>query len=54
MFNIVLKNTNFILASCPTLEIAEERLKEMIERDKELQKQYNWKKLPKYEIKERK
>ena len=50
-FNIVLSdNKDFILASCPTLEIAEKRVKEMYETDKKLAKYYNWNKLPKYEI----
>lgn len=50
-YNIVLKeHNNFILASCKTLELAKKYLKDMKKTDKELQKSYNWSKLPKYEI----
>lgn len=50
---IVLENNkNFVLASCPTLELAKQYKKEFEENDKKLQKYYNWSKLPKYEIKE--
>jgi hypothetical protein len=50
-YNIVLKdNKDFILASCNNLELAEKYLKEMYKTDKELQRYYNWSKLPEYEI----
>ena len=52
-YNIVLEdNQDFVLASCQSLEAAEKYLKNMEETDKELQKYYNWSKLPKYVIKE--
>ena len=42
-YNIVLKdNKDFVLVSCPTLEIAKKRLEEMQETDRELQHYYNW------------
>ena len=50
-YNIVLKdNKDFILASCKTLEFAKKYLKDMKNTDKYLQKEYNWDKLPEYEI----
>lgn len=50
-YNIVLcDNEDFVLASCPSMEIAKERLKEMYETDKQLQKYYGWEKLPQYKI----
>lgn len=50
-YNIVLKeNKDFILAQCNTLELAKNYLKDMKERDEELSKYYNWKKIPEYEI----
>lgn len=50
-YNIVLlDNQDFILASCNSLEFAKKYLEEMKETDKELQKYYNWSKLPKYKI----
>jgi hypothetical protein len=50
-YNIVLKdNNNFILASCKTLELAKKYLEDMKKTDKELQKSYNWSKLPEYQI----
>lgn len=50
-YNIVLEdNQEFILASCPTLEFAENYLKEMYETDKQLAKYYNWNNMPKYKI----
>ena len=50
-YNIVLKeDKNFILASCPTLEIAKKRLEDMIKTDYFLSKYYNWEKLPHYVI----
>ena len=50
-YNIVLlDNQNFVLASCNSLEFAKKYLEEMKETDKELQKYYNWSKLPKYKI----
>lgn len=50
-YNIVeVGNEAFVLASCPTLEFAQKYLKEMLKTDKELQKYYNWSKLPKYKI----
>jgi len=56
MFNIVLEDMqNFVLCSSPTLEIAQKRLEDIKKTDLELQKYYNWDKLPKYKIiKERK
>lgn len=52
-YNIVLEDMpDFVLASCQTLEKAKQYLKDMEKTDKYLQKQYNWKKLPKYLIKE--
>lgn len=52
-YNIVLEdNQDFILASCQSLEAAEKYLKDIEKTDKELQKYYNWSKLPKYIIKE--
>jgi len=56
MFNIVLEdNQKFVLCSCPTFEIATRRLEDIKKTDLELQKYYNWDKLPKYKIiKERK
>ena len=51
MYNIVLKdNTSFVLCACPTLEIAQKRLKDIKKTDKELKKYYGWKQLPKYKI----
>lgn len=51
MYNIVLSdNKDMVMASCPTYEMAIERLKDMIKIDKELAKYYGWTKLPKYEI----
>jgi len=50
-YNIVLKdNLTFCLCSSPTLEIAKKRLEQIKENDKQLQKYYNWKKLPQYKI----
>lgn len=50
-FNIVLEdNKDFILASCPTLEIAQKYLEDMYERDIILAKNYGWQKIPKYKI----
>ena len=50
-YNIVLKdNLKFCLCSSPTLEIAKKRLEQIKENDKQLQKYYNWKKLPQYKI----
>ena len=50
-YNIVLKdNDKFVLASCPSLELAEKYLKEMIETDKKLASYYNWSKMPEYKI----
>ena len=52
-YNIIDKTVNvkdFILCQCPTLEIAQKRLKEMKKIDKELKKYYKWKKLPQYKI----
>lgn len=50
-YNIVLEDSKgFILASCPTKELADKYLKDMYKTDKQLQKYYNWDKLPKYEI----
>lgn len=50
-YNIVLKgNKDFVLTSCPTLEIAKKRLEEMQETDREPQHYYNWSRLPEYEI----
>ncbi|MBQ9658694.1 MAG: hypothetical protein IJV31_08010 [Clostridia bacterium] len=50
-FNIVLSdNKEFVLASCPTLELAEKYLRDIQKNDKKLAKYYNWQKLPKYEI----
>ena len=50
-YNIVLEdNQEFVLTSCPTLEIAENYLKKMYETDKKLAKYYNWAKMPKYKI----
>lgn len=56
MFNIVPKDMqDFVLCSCPTLETAQKRLEDIKKTDLELQKYYNWDKLPKYKIiKERK
>lgn len=55
MYNIVLSdNKDFILASCPTYELAQKYLKDIIKTDKYLAKYYNWDKLPKYEIIEEK
>ena len=48
------KNKDMILVSSPTKEMAERQLKEMYETDKNLQKHYGWKELPKYEIQESK
>ena len=54
-YNIVLEeNQEFVLASCPTLEFAKNYLKEMEKIDKQLAKYYNWSKMPKYKIIERK
>lgn len=54
-YNIVLKdNDKFILASCKTLELAKKYLEDIEKTDKELQKSYNWSKLPEYEIIEEK
>lgn len=54
-YNIVLEDMpDFVLASCQTLEKAKQYLKDMEKTDKYLQKLYNWKKLPKYLIKEKK
>lgn len=41
---------NIVLAECPTLEFAENYLKEMEERDKYLQMVCGWTKLPEYKI----
>ena len=50
-YNIVLKdNLTFCLCSSPTLEIAKKRLEQIKENEKQLQKYYNWKKLPRYKI----
>ena len=50
-YNIVLEDMeDFILASCQTLEKAQEYLKNIKRTDKELKKYYNWSKLPKYKI----
>lgn len=50
-YNIVLEdNSKLVLASCPTLEFAENYLKEMFKTDKQLAKYYNWNKIPKYKI----
>lgn len=55
MFNIALEdNQNFVLCYCPTLEIAQKRLEDIKTTDLELQKYYNWEKLPKYKIIEEK
>lgn len=48
------KNKDIVLASSPTKEIAERQLKEMYETDKNLQKTYGWKELPKYALEESK
>lgn len=51
MYNIVLSdNKDFILASCPTYELAVKYLEDITETDKYLVKYYCWAKLPKYEI----
>ena len=50
-YNIVQKNNkNIVLCSCLSLEQAKKQLDEMIKTDKSLQKYYNWKNLPDYEI----
>ena len=50
-FNIVeVGNEDFILASCPTLELAKKYLKEMYKTDKKLSKYYGWHYIPQYEI----
>ncbi len=50
-YNVVLEdNQKFVLASCPSLEFAENYLKEMYKIDKQLAKHYNWSKIPKYKI----
>ena len=50
-YNIYNEN-GMIMVSSPTKEMAERQLNEMYETDKKLQKQYGWKELPKYTIKE--
>ena len=51
MYNIVLSdNKDFVLASCPTYELAVKYLKDITKTDKYLAKYYGWAKLPKYEI----
>ena len=50
-YNIILEDMeDFILASCISLEKAQEYLKDIKRTDKELKKYYNWSKLPKYKI----
>lgn len=50
-YNIVLvDNEDFVLASCPSLEVAKRRLNEMYKTDEILAKAYNWKHKPKYKI----
>lgn len=50
-FNIVeINKEDFVLASCPTMEIANERLLDMYKTDRELAKYYGWTKLPLYKI----
>lgn len=50
-YNIVeLGNEDFILASCPTLELAKKILKGMYKTDKKLQKYYGWSRTPEYKI----
>jgi len=51
-YNIYDKDTGMLMVSSPTKEMADQQLKETIETDKSLQKTYNWKKLPSYEIRE--
>ena len=41
---------NIVLASCNSLKLAKQYLKDMKKTDEYLQKYYNWKKLPKYKI----
>ena len=50
-YNIVeLGNEDFILASCPTLELAKKYLKDMYKTDEKLKKYYNWSRTPEYKI----
>ena len=50
-FNIVeIGNEEFVLASCPTLKMAQRYLKEMYKTDKKLQKYYGWSRTPEYKI----
>ena len=50
-YNIVLEDMqDFVLASCISLEKAQEYLKDIKRTDKKLKKYYNWSKLPKYKI----
>lgn len=50
-YNIVeVGNEDFVLASCPTLQLANKYLKEMYDVDKKLYYYYGWSKLPKYKI----
>lgn len=53
-YNIYDDKNNTLLVSSPTKEMAERQLKEMAETDKSLQKEYGWKELPKYSMKEEK
>lgn len=47
---VEIENKDFVLASCPSYEVACKRLAEIIKTDRYLAKYYNWNKLPKYEI----
>lgn len=50
-YNIVeLGNEDFILASCPTLELAKKYLKDMYRTDEKLKKYYGWSRTPEYKI----
>lgn len=52
-YNIVeVGNEDFILCSPPSLKLAKKILKDMKKTDKELQKYYNWSRVPQYKIKE--
>lgn len=50
-YNIVMANNiNIVLASCGTLEITKNFLKDMYKTDLKLKKYYNWTKLPQYKV----
>lgn len=49
-YNIILLSNGLCMCSCPSEEIAQNRLKEIIKNDLWLANYYKWNKMPKYAI----